>query len=79
MVGSSLEVAMEKITTLASLNCCNFVSRSKRLVHTGIGTMDGFMTLKDHSDFKFIHGSRFPKVVKGQSVCFQDVCRYSKH
>jgi hypothetical protein len=79
MVGSSLEVVMEKITTLESLNCFNFVSRSKRLVHIGIGTMDGITTLKDHSAFKFIHGSRFPKVVKGQSGCFQDVCRSSKH
>ena len=50
----------------------------KRFVRSGIGTMDEIMTLKDHSAIKFIHGSRFPKVVKGQSVCFQDICRYSK-
>ena len=41
--------------------------------------MDGIMTLKDDSAFKFIHGSRFPKVVKGQSARFQDACTSSKH
>ena len=39
LVGSSLEVVMDKFTTLASLNCRNFVVGSKWFVHSGMGTM----------------------------------------
>src|ERR1700737_852172 len=60
LVGSSLKVVIDKFNTLASPNCRNFVSGSKRFVHSGMGTMDSIMALKDHSAFKFVHGSRFP-------------------
>ena len=79
MTGSSLEGVMENFTTLVSLHCRNFCVKIKVFyVHSGIGTMERIMTLKDHSAFKFMHSSRFPKVFKGQRVCFQDVCRPSK-
>jgi hypothetical protein len=60
LVGSSLEVVMDKFNTLASPNCCNFVSGSKFFLRSGMRTMDSIMALKDHSAFKFVHGSRFP-------------------
>ena len=64
LVGSSLEVVMDKYSTLASPNCCNFVFGSKRFVHSGMETMESIMALKDHSTFKFVHGSRFPRQSK---------------
>jgi hypothetical protein len=60
LVGSSLEVVMDKFSTLASPNCRNFVSGSKHFLRSGMGTMDSIMALKDHYAFKFVHGSRFP-------------------
>ena len=51
---------MDKFSTLASPNCRNFISGSKRFVRSGMGTMDSIMALKDHSGFKYVHGSRFP-------------------
>ena len=59
LAGSSLEVVMDKFNTLASPNCGNFVSNSKRFVHSGMGTMDSIMAFKDHSRFKYVHDSRF--------------------
>jgi hypothetical protein len=50
---------MDKVNTLASPNCHNFVSGSKHFLRSGMRTMDSIMTLKDHYVFKFIHGSRF--------------------
>jgi hypothetical protein len=60
LVGSSLQVVMDKFNTLASPNCRNFVSGSKRFLRSGMETMDNIMAFKDHSAFKFVHGSRFP-------------------
>ena len=71
LVGSSLEVVMDKFSTLASPNCRNFVSGSKRFVRSGMGTMDSIMALKDHSAFKFVHGSRFPGQSKDKVFVFK--------
>jgi hypothetical protein len=46
---------MDKVNTIASSNCCNFVF----VLRSGMRTMDSIMTLKDHYAFKFVHGSRF--------------------
>ena len=54
LVGSSLEIVMDKFNTLASPNCRNFVSGSKRFVCSGMSTMDSIMALKDHSGFKYV-------------------------
>ena len=54
---------MDKFSILTSPNCRNFVSGSKRFVHSGMGTMDSIMALKDHLGFKYVHDSRF----QGQS------------
>ena len=51
---SSLEVVTDNFNTLASLNCRNFVSGSKRFVRSGMGTMDSIMAFKDHLDFKYV-------------------------
>lgn len=58
--GSSLEMVMDKFIALTSPNYCNFVSSSKSFVHSGMGTMDNIMALKDHSRFKCVHGSQLP-------------------
>ena len=71
LVGSSMEVVMDKFSTLASPNCCNFVSGSKRFVRSGMGTMDSIMALKDHSGFKYVHGSRFPGQSKDKVFVFK--------
>ena len=55
---------MDKFNTLASPNCRNFVFGSKHFLRSGIGTIDSIMALKDHSAFKFVHGSRFPRQSK---------------
>ena len=60
LAGSSLEVVMDKFNTLASPNCHIFVSSSKHFVCSGMDTMNSIMALKDHSGFKYVHGSRFP-------------------
>ena len=57
MVGSLL--IMDKFTTLTFPNCQNCVVGSKWFVHMEMGMMDSIMALKDHSTFKFVHGSRF--------------------
>jgi hypothetical protein len=71
LVGSSLEVVMDKFSTLVSPNCCNFVSRSKRFLRSGMGTMDGIMALKNHSAFKFVHSSWFPGQSKDKMFVFK--------
>lgn len=60
LIGSSLEVVMDKYSKLASPSCRNFVSDSKRFVCSEMGTMDSIMALKDHSGFKYVHDNRFP-------------------
>jgi enoyl-[acyl-carrier-protein] reductase (NADH) len=59
LVGSSLEVVMDKFNILASSSCYNFVSRSKRFLRSEMRTMNSILALKDPSAFKFVHGSRF--------------------
>jgi hypothetical protein len=71
LVGSSLEVVMNKFSTFASPNYHNFVSGSKRFLRSGMGTMDSIMALKDHSVFKFVYGSRFPGQSKDKVFVFK--------
>jgi hypothetical protein len=71
LVGSSLEVVMDKVITPASPNCCNFVFGSKRFLRSGMGTMDSIMALKDHYIFKFVHGSRFLRQSKDKVFVFK--------
>ena len=71
LIGSSLEVVMDKFSIFASPNFCNFVSGSKRFVRTGMGTMDSIMALKDHSTFKFVHGNWFPGQSKDKVFVFK--------
>ena len=61
LAGLSLEVVMDKFSTIGFPNCRNFVSSSKRFVCSGMGTMDSIMALKDHSGFKYVHDSTFPR------------------
>ena len=63
---SSLKVVMDKFSTLASPNCCNFILGSKRFVRSRMGTMDSIMAFKDHSGFKYIRGSRFLRQSKNK-------------
>jgi hypothetical protein len=71
LVGSSLEVVIDKSNTLASPNCRNFVSGSKHFLRSGMRTMDSIMALKDYSAFKFVHGSRFPGQSKDKVFVFK--------
>src|ERR1700737_4501330 len=59
--GASLEVVIDKFSTLASLNCTNFVAGSKRFIHSGMGSLDSTMALINHSGFKYVHDSWFPR------------------
>ena len=57
----SLEIIMDKCSTLASPNCHNFILGSKRFIRSGMGgTMDSIMALKNHLAFKYNYGCRFP-------------------
>ena len=71
LAGSSLEVIMDKFSTLTSPNCRNFVSGSIHFVCRGMGTMDSIMALKDHSGFKYVHDSRFPGQSKDKVFVFK--------
>jgi hypothetical protein len=62
---------MDKFNTLASLNCRNFVSGSKRFVCSGMGTIDSIMALKDRSGFKYVYDSRFPGQSKDKVFVFK--------
>ena len=62
---------MDKFSTIVFPNCCNFVSGSKRFVRSRMGTMDNIMALKDHSTFKFVHGSWFPRQSKEKMFVFK--------
>ena len=55
----SLEIIMDKCNTLASPNCHNIILGSKRFIHSGVGTMDSIMALKNHSGFKYAYDCRF--------------------
>ena len=62
---------MDKFSTLASPNCRNFVSGSKRFVRSGMSTMDSIMALKDQSSFKYVHANRFPGQSKDKVFVFK--------
>lgn len=68
---ASLKVVLDKISTLVSLNCRNFVAWSKRFICNRMGTMNSIMVLKDHFGFKFIHNSRFPRQTKEKVFVFK--------
>ena len=59
MYGASLEVVMNKFSTLASPNCRNFVAGTKRFIRSGMGSLCSIMALINHSRFKYVHDSRF--------------------
>ena len=46
LVGSSLEVVMDKFSTIVSSNCRNFVFESKHFLRSGMETMSSIMALK---------------------------------
>jgi hypothetical protein len=69
--GASLEVVMDKFSTLASPNCRNFVAGSKRFIRSGMGSLDSIMALKNHSGFKYVHDSRFPGQSKDKVFVFK--------
>ena len=71
LVGSSLEVVMDKFNTLTSSNCCNFVSGSKYFLRSRMRTMDSIMAFKNHFAFKLVHGSRFPGQSKDKMFFFK--------
>ena len=60
LVGSSLEVVMDKFSTFASPNYHNFVSGSKRFVYSGMRTMHSIMALNSDAYPTF----RFGKTVR---------------
>ena len=54
---------MDKFSTHASPNYHTFVSSSKYFICSRMGTMDNIMAFKNHSSFKYVHGSK----ISGQS------------
>jgi hypothetical protein len=71
VVGSSLEVVINKFSTFTSPNSHNFVSGSKCFLRSGMRTMDSIMALKDHTTFKFVHSGRFPCQPKDKVFIFK--------
>jgi hypothetical protein len=71
LVGSFLEIIIDKFSTLTSPNCRNFISGSKRFLRSEMGTMDSIMALKDHFAFKIVHSSRFPGQSKDKVFVFK--------
>lgn len=69
--GASLEVVINKFSTLASLNCRNFVAGSKRFICSGMDSLDSIMVLKNHFGFKYVHDSQFPRQSKGKVFVFK--------
>jgi hypothetical protein len=67
----SLEVVMDKFRVLASPNCRNFVSGSKRFVCSGMGTIDSIIALKDHLSFKYVYASRLSGQSKDKVFVFK--------
>ena len=53
LIGSSLEVVMDKFSVLAFPNCHDFMFYSKQFVLGWMGTMDKIMMLKVHSTSKY--------------------------
>ena len=45
--------------------------RSKHFVCNGMGMMDNITMFKDHTGFKYIHGSRFPRQSKDKIYVFK--------
>ena len=62
---------MNKFSIFASSNRRNFVSDSKRVVRSGMGTMASIMTLKNHPGFQYVHGSKFPGQSKDKIFVFK--------
>ena len=71
MYGASLEVVMDKFSTLASPNCRNFVAGSKHFIRSGMGSLESIMALKNHSRFKYVHYSQFPGQSKDKVFVFK--------
>jgi hypothetical protein len=71
LAGLSLKFVMDKFSILASPNCRNFVSDSKRFVHSGMSTMDNIIALKDHSGFKYVHDRGFREQSKDKVFVFK--------
>ena len=71
LVDLSLELVMEKFSTLAFPNYRNFMFRSKNFVRSERGTMDSIMAHKDHSTYKFVQGCRFPWQSKDKVFVFK--------
>lgn len=63
--GSTL-LKVDKFATLATLNYRNFVvgSNSTLRICSGMSIIEGYMILKDHSRFKFVHESQLHGLVK---------------
>ena len=55
----SLESVMDRFAPLASSNCRNIVSASRRLVRSSRAPMEGIIDLKKNPHFKFVHENRF--------------------
>ena len=56
----NLESVMDKFSYLASPNCRNIVSGSKRVLKPKAGPMESIIALKNNPKFKFVHENRFP-------------------
>lgn len=69
--GASLEVVMDKFSTLASPNYKNFVVGFKQFIQNGMGCMDSIMALKDHIRFKYVHNNRFLRQFKDKVFVFK--------
>jgi hypothetical protein len=70
LVGSSLDVVMNKFNILTFPNYCNFVSGFKHFVY-GENGHSSTMMLKDHSSFKYVYGSRFMGQSKDKICVFK--------
>ena len=55
----SLEAVIDNLSILAYLGCYIFISSSKHFVCNEIDKMDNIVQLKDHLDFKYVHGNKF--------------------
>lgn len=71
LAGSSLEVVLDKCSTLDFPNCHDFLAGSKRFVRSGMDIMNSIMALKDHYSFKYICVSRFLGQSKDKMFIFK--------
>ena len=69
--GVSLEIVVDKFSTLASPNYINFLADSKYFIRSRMGSMDSKMALKDRSRFKYVHDSMFPRQSKDKVFVFK--------